>query len=230
MTTYGRYRRFRDRHHAGVELAGRLKYLAGKKDVCVLGLPRGGVPVADEIARALGAPLDVFVVRKLGTPGRPELAMGAIASGGIRILNDDVVKALRIDAAAIAEVTERETRELERREHAYRDERPPVRVQGKTVILVDDGVATGATMHAAVLALKQQKPSRLIVAVPHSSSEACRTIETIADEVVCLETPEPYFAVGAWYEDFRATTDDEVQVILRQAAGWQQEKAESHEQ
>ena len=184
------------------------------RDIAVLGLPRGGVPVAYEIARALGASLDVFLVRKLGTPGHPELAMGAIASGGIRVLNDEVVRALGIRADQIDAVAGREQAELERREAVYRHGRPLPPLNGKTVILVDDGLATGSTMRAAVLAARQQKPARVVVAVPVGAPETCRELRAIADEVICAETPTPFSAVGQWYQDFTQTSDEEVIALL----------------
>jgi predicted phosphoribosyltransferase len=211
--------RYADRHEAGAELAQRLDAYAGRDDVVVLALPRGGVPVAWEVAQGLGAPLDVFVVRKLGLPGHAELAMGAIASGGVRVLNDDVIVACRPSPASVEDVTRREQAELERRERAYRDHRPPVPVAGKTVILVDDGLATGSTMHAAVLAARRLNPSKVVVAVPVGASQACEMLERVADEVVCARMPEPFSAVGLWYEDFSQTSDEEVRQLLADAAG-----------
>jgi putative phosphoribosyl transferase len=183
--------------------------------VVVLGLPRGGIPVAHEVAKALSAPLDVFVVRKLGVPLQPELAMGAIASGGVRVLNADVIRILDIPQETIEQVTRREQQELERRERAYRDGRPQVALANQQVILVDDGLATGSTMRAAVTAVRDLRPSKVIVAVPVGTPETCRELATIADEVVCVETPEPLEAVGMWYRDFSQTTDDEVRDALR---------------
>lgn len=205
---------FRDRRDAGRKLSRRLGAYAGRPDLLVLALPRGGVPVAFEVARTLGAPLDVFVVRKLGVPDREELAMGAIATGGVRVLNEEVVSGLRIPVPLIEESAAREQRELERRERAYHAGRPPRQPSGKTVILVDDGLATGATMKAAVAALRRLFPRRIVVAVPVGSVDAYREIGEVADEVVCVATPEPFHAVGVWYERFSQTTDDEVVDLL----------------
>jgi predicted phosphoribosyltransferase len=207
--------RFRDRREAGGWLAAKLaaKY-ANRPDVLVLALPRGGVPVAYEVAHALRAPLDVFLVRKLGVPGHEELAMGAVATGGVRVLNHDIVRALRIPDEVIDAVTAREQAELARRERLYRGDRPPADVRGRTVVLVDDGLATGATMLAAVQALRQQHPARVVVAVPIAPPETCEQLRTEVDEVVCAFTPEPFRAVGLWYEDFTPTTDDEVRDLL----------------
>jgi putative phosphoribosyl transferase len=210
--------RFRDRQHAGHVLAERLQQYAGREDVLVLGLPRGGVPVAFEVARELGVELDVFVVRKLGVPGLEELAMGAIASGGVRVLNDDVVRKLEIDDASIARAAAAESAELERREHAYRGERGPVEVGGRTVILVDDGLATGATMHAAALAVRGQNPARIVVAVPVAAERTCEEFRSEVDEIVCVLTPDAFMAVGLWYDDFAPTSDDEVRELLETAS------------
>ena len=210
--------RFRDRADAGRVLAGLLRQYAARPDVVVLGLPRGGVPVAHEVARALGAPLDVFVVRKLGVPGQEEYAMGAIASGGVRVLNRDAVAQLAISERVIDEVAARERRELERREHLYRDGREPPTLEGRTVIVVDDGLATGASMRAAVEALKNHHPARIVVAVPVGSAETCARLRHEVDEVVCAATPDPFFAVGPWYDDFEQTTDGEVHDALARAA------------
>ena len=212
-------RRFRDRVDAGRELARHLGDHADSDDVIVLGLPRGGVPVASEVARALGVPLDVFVVRKLGVPGHDELAMGAIASGGVRVVNRDVVEAAGISLDQLDRAVERESRELERRAGAYRGERPPPEVAGKTVILVDDGLATGSTMRAAVEALKQQGAGRIVVAVPVAARQTCEELSRHVDEIVCACTPEPFYAVGLWYDDFSQTGDDEVRQLLSDAAG-----------
>lgn len=206
--------RFNDRRHAGLVLAHQLQHLANRADVVVLALPRGGVPVAYEVAKVLGAPLDVFVVRKLGLPGHSELAMGAIASGGVRVLNDEVCSWYRPSAAAIEAVTRAERVELERRERTYRDGRPLVPIEGRTVVLVDDGLATGSTMRAAVLAIRRLGPARVVVAVPVGARETCEAVREIADEVVCAATPEPFSAVGLWYVDFSQTTDDEVRQLL----------------
>src|SRR5438128_1789490 len=209
---------FRDRTDAGRELADRLAAYADRPDVLVLALPRGGVPVAGVVARALHTPLDVFLVRKLGLPGMEELAMGAIASGGVRVLNEDVVQTLRVPEEEIDAIAAAEQRELERRERAYRDDRPPLDVRGRTVILVDDGLATGSTMRAAVAALRRQQPARIVVAVPVAAPETCEEFRAIADEIVCLDTPEPFYAVGLWYRDFGQTTDEQVRSLLDQAA------------
>ena len=209
--------RFRDRREAGRFLARELAAYANRPDVIVLALPRGGVPVGYEIAQALHAPLDVFLVRKLGVPGHEEYAMGAIASGGVSVLNEEVVQRLGISPYQIETVAAREQRELERRERAYRGERPPPEVSGRTVILVDDGLATGASMQAAVLALRRLQPARIVVAVPVAAPETCEQLREIADEVVCATTPEPFYAVGLWYEDFSQTSDEEVRALLAQA-------------
>lgn len=205
---------FADRRAAGRALAERLQRFSRRNDVVVLGLPRGGLPVADEVAKALGAPLDVFVVRKLGLPGHEELAMGAIASGGVRVLNDDVVAWSQPPVEALEAVTRSERAELERRELAYRGGRSIAPVAGRVVILVDDGLATGSTMRAAVLAVRKLEPARVIVAAPVGARETCETLGRIADEVVCARTPEPFQAVGLWYRDFSQTTDEEVRQIL----------------
>jgi predicted phosphoribosyltransferase len=208
---------FSDRRQAGRELARLLPATLGSGDVVVLALPRGGVPVAYEIARTLGAPLDVFLVRKLGTPGHPELAMGAIASGGITVLNDDVVRHLNVPRELIDAVAKREQAELERREAAYRHGRPLPSLGNRTVILVDDGLATGSTMKAAVEAVKQQQPARVIVAVPVGAPDTCRALGNIADEVICAHRPAQFSAVGEWYRDFTQTTDEEVTDLLGKA-------------
>lgn len=208
---------FRDRSDAGRQLAARLGAYAGSGDALVLALPRGGVPVAFEVARTLGLPLDVFVVRKLGVPGHEELAMGAIASGGVRVLNGDVVAALGLPEALIARVAELEQRELERREHAYRGDRPPLDVHGRTVIVVDDGLATGASMRAAVAALRQMQPARIVVAVPTGAARTCAEFAGEADEVVCASMPAPFYSVGQAYADFSQTSDAEVRALLVQA-------------
>lgn len=211
------WRPLRDRREAGQKLATRLRAYAGRSDVLVLGLPRGGVPVAYEIARALQAPLDLFIVRKLGAPGQTELAMGAIASSGVRVLNEDVVWSLAIDEATLETVVAKEAAEVARREQLYRGKRPPLAVQGKTVILVDDGVATGATLRAAIVALRAQHPAKLIVAVGVAPPESCRDLAGQVDELVCLLQPEPFLAVGLWFVDFTATSDEEVRFLLAQA-------------
>jgi putative phosphoribosyl transferase len=209
--------RFRDRADAGRALGSLLSSYASRSDVVILALPRGGVPVAYEVARMLDAPLDVFVVRKLGVPGYEELALGAIATGGVRVLNWDVVDSLRIPDSSIEMVADREQRELERRERAYRGDRPAPTVRGSTVILVDDGLATGSTVRAAVAAIRQQEPTKIVVAVPIGTQETCRELRSEADEVVCAQTPAPFHAVGRWYEDFSETTDDEVHRLLERA-------------
>jgi putative phosphoribosyl transferase len=210
---------FRNRTEAGRELAAKLANYAGRNDVLVLGLPRGGVPVAYEVARALGAPLDVFLVRKLGVPGHEELAMGAIASGDTRVLNKDVMSSLRLSEEDVDVVAARELEELRRRERLYRGDRPPPDVRGRVVILVDDGLATGSTMRAAVAALRQHKPARIIVAAPVGATDSCAELQNEADEAICAHVPEPFYAVGLWYEDFGQTTDEEVSSLLDQAAG-----------
>jgi predicted phosphoribosyltransferase len=211
--------RFRDRVDAGRVLARALQAYEGRADVLVLALPRGGVPVAFEVARELGAPLDVFVVRKLGMPGHEEYAIGAIASGGVRIINQEAIRAFDITYAELEAVTAEETVELERRERRYRDGRPPPDIAGKTVVLIDDGLATGSTMRAAVEALRQKSPARLVVAVPTAAPETCQEVGALVDEMVCAMTPEPFYAVGLWYDDFGQTTDEEVHDLLAIAAG-----------
>jgi predicted phosphoribosyltransferase len=211
--------RFRDRREAGQLLAGRLSAYAGREDVLVLGLPRGGVPIAYEVARALHVPLDVLLVRKLGVPGHEELAMGAIASGGVQVLNDAVVDDLGIPGQAIAVVAAREQQELARRERAYRGHQPPLDVRGKTVILVDDGLATGTTMRAAIVAARAQDPSQLVVAVPVIAGESLEAFRALADALIWMIAPEPFLAVGLWYADFAPTTDAEVCELLARAAG-----------
>jgi predicted phosphoribosyltransferase len=198
-------------------LAARLIEYAGRSDVVVLALPRGGVPVAFEAAQALGAPLDVFLVRKLGVPGHEELAMGAIASGGVRVLNEAVIQALNIPRSVLEAVAQREQQELERREQAYRGGRPPLDLHSKTAILVDDGLATGATMVAAVTGVRAQGAERVIVAVPTAAPETCEIFERLVDAIVCAETPQPFFGVGMWYADFSQTTDEEVRDLLARA-------------
>jgi len=210
-------RPFHDRTDAGQQLATQLMAYANRPDVVVLALPRGGVPVAYEVAQALNAPLDVFLVRKLGLPGQEELAMGAIATGGVTVLNSEVVDALRIPDDVIDRVAAQEQRELERRERLYRDDRPAPNVRGKTVILVDDGLATGATMYAAAAALRELGPDRIVVAVPTAAPETCDAFRDAVDEIVCAITPDPFYAVGLWYEDFSQTSDDEVRDLLARA-------------
>jgi predicted phosphoribosyltransferase len=210
-------RPFRDRRDAGRQLAAKLAAYDNDPDVLVLALPRGGVPVAYEVARALNAPLDVFLVRKLGVPGHEELAMGAIATGGVRVLNERVLRQAAIPPSEVEAVAAAEARELARREREYRGDRPPPQIRGKTVILIDDGLATGATMHAAVQALRLQGPRRIVVAVPIAAPETCEAFRAEVDEVVCAVTPDPFYAVGLWYEDFSQTSDEEVRELLAQA-------------
>jgi putative phosphoribosyl transferase len=208
---------FRDRHHAGELLADVLSAYANRTDTIVLALPRGGVPVAAEVARRLNLPLDVFVVRKLGLPGHPELAMGAIASGGVRVLNAEVVDALRVPESVLDEVTASEQQELERREHAYRDDRPPPELHGTTAILVDDGVATGSTMSAAIAALRQMDAGRIVVATPTIAQSTYTEMRRLADDIAAVIVPEDFYGVGQWYNEFTQTTDDEVRHILLDA-------------
>ena len=205
---------FRDRADAGRVLAGALDHLSGRRDVIVLALPRGGVPVAAEVAKALAAPLDVLLVRKLGVPGHAELAMGALAAGGVRVVNRAVTGALGIPPGVIDEVAAREAGELDRREQAYRPGRPPLDVAGKVVVVVDDGLATGSTMRAAVAAVRELGPARIVVAVPVGAGETCRELAGEADEVVCARMPAGFRAVGEWYEDFSETTDDDIRALL----------------
>jgi erythromycin esterase-like protein/predicted phosphoribosyltransferase len=209
--------RFRNRAEAGRRLTERLHWYGGRDDVIVLALPRGGVPVAYEVARALDAPLDVFLVRKLGVPGHEELALGAIATGGVRVLSKPLIESLDIPPEWIEAIDARERRELERRERAYRDGRPPPVLAGQTVILVDDGLATGSTMWAAVHAVRQEEPARVVVAVPVADPDVCQSLRRAADDVVCLVTPKPFVAVGGWYEDFGQLGDDEVRALLARA-------------
>jgi predicted phosphoribosyltransferase len=209
--------RFADRAQAGQFLAQSLLAYADRPDVLVLALPRGGVPVAYEVAVALRLPLDVFVVRKLGVPGREELAFGAVAGDGTRVLNREVIDSLHISDADVRRVTQAELRELQRREAAYRGNRPPVRIRQRVILLIDDGLATGATMRAAVMALRQQHPAQIIISVPTASRQACGDMRPIVDDVICEMTPEPFYAVGLWYEDFSPVTDDEVKAMLVRA-------------
>jgi len=195
-------------------LAARLEKYAGRDDVIVFGLPRGGVPVAFEVARGIGAPLDVFIVRKIGVPWHEELAMGAIASGGVRLIDENLVRQLGLTADDVEQVVEQEQRELERRERQYRGDRPFPNVTGRTGILVDDGLATGASMRVAVAALRQEHPARIVVAVPIAPPDTCAALKEEADDVVCALTPEPFYAVGLWYKDFTQTTDEEVHDLL----------------
>jgi predicted phosphoribosyltransferase len=205
---------FRDRADAGIQLAARLLRYAGDPNVVVLGLPRGGVPIAYQVARRLEAPLDVFVVRKLGVPGHRELAMGAIATGGVRVLNPEVVTALRISEQTIAEVAAQEQKELERQQRAYRGEVPFPDLAGRAVIVVDDGLATGSTMRAAVRALRQMQPARIVVGAPVAAADTCRSLAREADELVCVNTPEQFHAVSMWYQEFSQTSDEEVRSLL----------------
>ena len=216
--------RFVDRRQAGQFLAQRLAGYRDDASVIVLALPRGGVPVAFEVARALDAPLDVFIVRKLGLPGHEEFAMGAIATGEVMVMNPDLTNA-GIPQATIDAVAARERVELARRERLYRGDRPPVAIADRTVILVDDGLATGSTMLAAATAVRRQRPCRTIVAVPVAAAETCRALRRIVDDVVCATTPAPFMAVGAWYEDFRQVSDDEVHALLDAASRMQPHRA-----
>lgn len=209
---------FQDRTEAGRFLARNLQNYRDRSDVLVLALPRGGVPVAYEVARELNVPLDVFIVRKLGVPGHEELAMGAIAPGGVRILNEDVIRELAIPDYMLDAVTNRERNELERREELFRGEKPPPGIADRVVIIVDDGLATGSSMKAAVAAIRQQHPARVIVAVPTAPAQTCAELEAMADEVVCPLTPQPFYAVGGSYVDFSQTTDEEVRDLIRRAA------------
>jgi putative phosphoribosyl transferase len=209
---------FQDRREAGRKLAARLGGYSNRPDVVVLALPRGGVPVAFEVADALDAPLDIFLVRKLGVPGEEELAMGAIGTGGVRILNEEVVHYLNISNEVIDAVAAREQMELERREVLYRGYRPALDTRGRSIILVDDGLATGSTMRAATAALRKQQPARIVVAVPVAAPQTCEEMRMEVDEMVCLATPEPFHGVGLWYEDFSQTTNDEIRELLEKSA------------
>jgi predicted phosphoribosyltransferase len=207
----------KDRRDAGQRLAGELARFAGQQDTVILGLPRGGVVVAFEVARALDLPLDIYLVRKLGTPGQEELAMGAIASGGVMVLNDDVVRTLHLGSDSIEQVAERERTVLEKREATYRGHAEAVPLEGKQVILIDDGLATGATMRTAIKSLRAHGPARIIVAVPTAPAETCTSLAKEVDEMVCSMTPSPFFAIGEWYEDFSQTSDEEVVALLEEA-------------
>jgi putative phosphoribosyl transferase len=209
---------FRDRFEAGRRLAAALAPYTARPNLLVLALPRGGVPVGYEVARALSAPLDVMLVRKLGVPGHEELAMGAIASGGVRIVSDDVVAAFGIPEQVIARVAAREQEELARREWTYREDRPPPGIAHRTVILIDDGLATGSTMRAAAAAIRVQRPEHLAVAVPVAPAETCASLRNEVDAVICAVSPQPFFSVGSWYEDFSQTSDEEVRQLLQRAA------------
>ncbi len=210
---------FNDRSDAGKALAEKLKEFGGRRDVVLLALPRGGVPVAFEVARKLELPLDVFIVRKLGVPGHEELAMGAIASGGIRVLNEAVVKQMHISDKDIAAALAVESRELERRERAYRAAGHQVQLEDRTVVLIDDGLATGTTMRAAVKALRAKRPAKIVVAVPVGAKSSCEELKTEAEQVICLRMPEPLYAIGQWYKDFRQTSDEEVRFLLDELRG-----------
>ena len=211
--------RFANRIDAGRRLAKELQQYGHRSDVIVLALPRGGVPIGYEVAKALGAPLDVFVVRKIGLPWHEELAMGAVASGGVRVFDRNLIRVAHVSDADVERIADEEERELERRERLYRGDRPFPDVRGKIVILVDDGLATGASMRAAVAALREDEPARIVVAVPVAAPETCDAFRTIADEIICAETPEPFQAVGLWYEDFSQTTDDDVRDLLARGTG-----------
>lgn len=208
---------FKDRRDAGKQLAKELVKYKGQDDAIVLGLPRGGVPVAFEVAESLKLPLDVFIVRKLGVPGQPELAMGAIASGGIQVLNDSVVRRAGISESQIDDVAQQEREELKKREKAYRGARPDIDLQGKTVLLVDDGLATGASMRAAISALREHNPDKIIVAVPTAPPDTCQEFEPDVDQIICLRTPTPFWGVGGSYQNFSQTTNEEVRELLNQA-------------
>ena len=209
--------RFKDRRDAGRVLARKLSAYAGQTDVVVLALPRGGVPVGYEVAIALNAPLDIFLVRKLGLPGREELAIGAIASGGIRVLNQDIIRVLNVPEEVINIVVKHELQELERREHSYRGDRPAPEIRDCKVILIDDGLATGASMRAAVVGVRAQHPARIVIAVPAAAPETCDAFQFEVDEMVCGMTPEPFYGVSRWYEDFSQITDEEVRMFLEKA-------------
>jgi len=208
---------FNDRVDAGKKLAKKLSEYANRSDVIILALPRGGVPVAFEVAKELNVKMDVFIVRKLGVPGNEELAMGAIASDNIRVLNEDVIRSFQIPQSVIDEVAVNELRELERRERLYRGNRPKPDISGSTVILIDDGLATGATMRAAAAAVKTKNPAKIVIAVPTAASDTCSAFENEVDQTICVATPEPFYGIGAWYEDFSQTTDKEVCELLDKA-------------
>ena len=213
----GTMERFQDRRDAGRRLAQLLLPYANRTDVMILALPRGGVPVAYEVALALNAPLDILIVRKLGLPGREELALGAVASGGIRVLNNDIIRVLNVPDEVINIVARQELQELERREHAYRGDRSTPEIENRTVILVDDGLATGASMRAAVAAVRAQHPARIVIAVPTAAREVCDAFQFRVDEIVCAMTPEPFDGVGKWYAEFKQISDEEVRVLLEEA-------------
>ena len=216
--------RFKNRSDAGKKLAAKLHIYADRSDTVVLGLPRGGIPVAFEVARELGVPLDVFVVRKLGVPGHEELAMGAIASGNVVIMNESIVHSLGISKESFDSVVKQQKIELKRREQMYRGVRGHIDVKDRTVILVDDGLATGATMKAAIAALRLQKPKNIVVAVPAAAPETCEEMGQKSEDIVCAITPDPFFSVGSWYEDFSQTTDEEVQRLLRTAYRFEKQR------
>ena len=209
---------FKDRRDAGRKLAQKLSAYANRSDVIVLALPRGGVPVAYEVALALNAPLDIFTVRKLGLPGHEELAMGAIASGGARVFNQDVVRTFNIPQGVVEAVAKQELKELERRERAFRGDREMREIHDRTAILIDDGLATGASMRAALMGLRARDPARIVVAVPTAPLETCEAFQQLVDEMICTTTPEPFYGVGQWYEDFSQVTDEQVQTLLEQAS------------
>ena len=209
---------FKDRRDAGRKLAQKLSAYANRSDVIALALPRGGVPVAYEVALALNAPLDIFTVRKLGLPGHEELAMGAIASGGARVINQDVVRTFSIPQGVVEAVAKQELKELERRERAFRGDREMREIHDRTAILIDDGLATGASMQAALMGLRARDPARIVVAVPTAPLETCEAFQQLVDEMICATTPEPFYGVGQWYEDFSQVTDEQVQTLLEQAS------------
>lgn len=210
--------RFSDRRDAGRKLAEKLSAYANRSGVIVLALPRGGVPVAYEVALALNAPLDIFIVRKLGVPGHEELAMGAIATSGIRVINQDIVRTFNVPQGLVEAVVNREWKELERRDRLYRGDQAPREIRDYTVILIDDGLATGASMHAAIMGLRAKDPARIVVAVPTAALETCEAFTDMVDEIICATTPEPFYGVSRWYEDFSQTTDEEVRTLLEAAA------------
>ena len=209
---------FEDRVQAGQQLAQKLGAYAGKTDVVVLGIPRGGVPVAFEVAKVLRAPLDIFLSRKLGVPGQEELAFGALASGGVRVLDRGLIRELNLSKEEIDRIAETVKKELERRERVYRGDRPPIKIEGKVTLLVDDGIATGSSMRAGIKALRQMKPSRLVVAVPVAPRQTCKRMKSEVDELICVYTPELFYAIGQFYEDFSQISDEEVTELLRRAA------------
>jgi putative phosphoribosyl transferase len=217
MSEEGKMAPFKDRRDAGRKLAQKLATYAGQPNVLVLALPRGGVPVGYEVALALNAPLDIFIVRKLGLPGREELAIGAIASGDVRVLNRDVIRMLSVPDEVINFVAKRELQELQRRENLYRKDRPYPELRERTVILIDDGLATGASMRAAIAGLRAQHPTRIVIAVPAGAPDVCDAFRREVDEIVCAVTPEPFYGVGRWYEDFSQVTDEEVRILLEEA-------------